>query len=148
YDEGGRLTGVVDPHGLTTSYHYDVNGARLTEVDTPDGASTLLHYDNAGLLDSVLEPGNRLVGVSHTGTDLSTVTDAAGFPRVFAYDGSHHLTGDVWGPPQTAYLYAANTGVLEVVDQGLGATLAVHAAATAGLEGPPTALLTQPRAVL
>jgi YD repeat-containing protein len=94
----GNLTGVTDRDGLTRGYGYD-DRHRLSTVTASDGSVTTLSYDaTTGLLDSISEPGGRTVTLTHTGTDLTGITDSDRTTRTLGYDGAHHLTGDTWSP--------------------------------------------------
>ena len=92
-----------------------------------DGGHTAFIY-SGGLLSEVDEPGGRRVLVTHTGTDLTGVTNADGGLRTMTYDATHHLATDPWGVNSAAYGYDAATGVLVSITLGNGQTLAVSPA--------------------
>src|SRR5205823_1961392 len=72
------------------------------------------------LLASITEPGSRVLTAAHTGQDLTGVADVDGTSRALAYDNAHRALADQWAPFDAAYHYAAGTGVLTGIDQGLG----------------------------
>jgi RHS repeat-associated protein len=134
FDSHGRLTSVVDPHGLAVTYSYD-GGGRLTGVAAPDGGRTTLTY-SGGFLSQVSEPGGRTVSVSAS-TTLNHLTDADGNLRTFTYDSGYRLTNDKWAPFNATFSYDATTGRLTQVNQGLGSTWAVHPRQLQGLATGP-----------
>ena len=74
------------------------------------------------------EPGGRRLLVTHSGGDLTGVTNADGSSRTFGYDGTHHLTSDLRPPLSAAYGYDAATGALVSITLANGQTLAVSPA--------------------
>ena len=92
-----------------------------------DGGQTTFIY-SGGLLSEVDEPGGRRVLVTHSGGDLTGVTNADGGARTFGYDGTHHLTSDQRLPLSAAYGYDPATGALVSITLGNGQTLAVSPA--------------------
>jgi RHS repeat-associated protein len=121
----------VDANGIARTYTYDADG-NLTEVHAPDGGVTTLAYAG-GLVSSITEPGGRVVTITHSGRDLTGIVDAAGNPRLFAYDDDHHLTEDHWAPLDAAFSYDPVSMRLAGIDRGLGSTYAVIGAAVVGL---------------
>jgi YD repeat-containing protein len=128
FNAQGLLTAVVDTHGLATTYGYDGQG-RLIQVNAIDGGLTTLAYDpTSGLLATITEPGGRTVTLTHTGSDLTGITDPAGFSRTLGYDSAHHVVSDAWDPIQTTFSYDGQ-GLLRGVDQGLGSAWTITPAA-------------------
>jgi RHS repeat-associated protein len=142
FDQNGLLTSVVDPDGVTRSYHYDSSG-RLDEFDSPDNGVTFLNYVGAELAtidepSGGAEPGGRVVTLSYgTAGDLTGVTDATGATRTFGYDSDHHLVSDHWAPLQTTFTYDPDTGTLASVDRGEGDVTLLTSAVAGGLAGTP-----------
>ena len=149
FDNDGLLSAVTDTHGLARTYVYDA-AHRLTEVHAVDGGVATLHYATAAgsqhLLDSVSEPGGRVLTVNHLDalsaeTNLLTgLQDADGFGRTFSYDSHARLTEDAWAPFDAHFSYSA--GLLSATDYARlrdaeGAMLA-DAAAALGFS-PPSA---------
>jgi RHS repeat-associated protein len=134
YTSAGLLSSVVDTHSLTLqAYQYDGLG-RLTGVNAVDGGVTVLNYDLiTGLLDSINEPGGRVVTLTHTGTALTQILDADNTTRSFGYDGLNHLTSDSWAPLNAAFTYDPNSGLLTNVNRGLGTTYTIVSAESDGL---------------
>src|SRR5262249_32257566 len=55
------------------------------------------------------------------------ITNPDNTVRTFAYDNSHRLLNEQWGPTNITYTYdTATTGVLTQVNRGLGTTLGVR----------------------
>jgi YD repeat-containing protein len=123
FNASGALTGVTDRDGLTRGYGFDTQG-RPFSVTAIDGSVTTLSDDaTTGLLDGISGPGGRMVTLTHTGTDLTGITDSDGTTRTFGYDGAHRLTSDGWSPLVSAFGYDGN-GLLNNVTlgQGVGTT--------------------------
>ena len=128
FSAGGLLTTVLPPDGPGPLYQYD-NSGRLVRVTAPDGGVTTLRYDGGtGLLDEISEPGGRTVTLTHNGTDLTAITDAASFTRTLTYDNGHHAIADNWDPLAAAFAYNGQ-GLLVGVDQGLGSVWTIVPAA-------------------
>jgi YD repeat-containing protein len=148
FDAQGRQTEIVDRDGLVWSYGY--TGDLLTSVTVPDSSTTLFSYDATRLLENILEPGNRLFTAVHDEAgNLTGLIDVDGSLRGFGYDAGHRLVSDQWGPTSVAYAYDPASGLLSGIDQGLGTTVAVVAAALPGLsevlDAPAQATLTDGR---
>jgi YD repeat-containing protein len=135
FDGGGRLTAVVDPHGLALTYLYD-SQSNLTQVDAPDGGVTTLTY--AGGLSSIQEPGGRLLNFTAAGGNLTGLTDVDASTRSFGYDAYHHLTNDQWSPLNATFSYDAGSGRLTGVNRGLGTIYTLAPRQTQGLWKGPT----------
>jgi RHS repeat-associated protein len=133
----GRLTSVVDTHGLARSYSYDDQG-RLAQVTTPDGGTTTLSY-TSGLLSSIQEPGDaaaRTFAIARaTGTDITKISGPGG-TRSFGYDGHDRITSDSWDPLAVAFRYDQTSGLLDRITLGDGTSgLSVYTiAAAAGVD--------------
>jgi len=56
FDTSGKMTALVDPHGVALTYSYD-GSSRIAGVAAPDGGLTTLSYDGSGYLQTVQEPG-------------------------------------------------------------------------------------------
>jgi RHS repeat-associated protein len=114
FNSSGQLVTITDPHSLTTTFSY--SSGRLSTVAFYDGGLTTFIY-TSGLLTEVDEPGGPTVLVRHDGTtgDVTGVNNANNSLRTFTYDGSHHLTGDQWGPRLATYAYDATAGVLTTI---------------------------------
>jgi RHS repeat-associated protein len=138
FDSAGRMTGQVDPHGLTQSLGY--SGNLLTTVTGCDGGVATFSYNASNLLTSVQEPGGRYLTLSYDAqSNLTSFLDAAGGPHTFAYDSSHRLVNEKVGPLNVTYTYSSGNSTLTQINRGLGTTLAVAAAAAQGL-GASTAI--------
>src|SRR5579864_6608903 len=68
FDSNGRLTKIVDPHGLTLTYTLDGSN-RLSTISAPDGAVTTFAYDVSGVLQTVQEVGSRTLTFTHSSGD-------------------------------------------------------------------------------
>src|SRR5262249_7055483 len=109
FDSNGRLTSIVETHGLALTYSYDGNG-RLTGVWSPDGGVTTLTYDANGL-SGIQEPGGRaLTFTVDASNNLTGLTDADGTRRAFGYDFAHRLTNDQWAPFNATFTYDPGHG--------------------------------------
>jgi RHS repeat-associated protein len=141
YDLNGRLTRIVQPNGLSTTYGYAAG--QLSSVSTPDGGTTGLAYDASGLLQTVDEPGNRTVTLVHSGADLTEILDAAGNSRVMTYDGSHHLTEDQWAPFDSVFSFDASGLLTGVTQTPTSFTIvSANSAQIVNAAGQPLATLT------
>src|SRR5207245_339117 len=109
----GRLTSVVDTHGVTRSYAYDGAG-RLQSVTAPDGGVTTLAYNGpGGTLSSITEPGGRVLTLSQSsGGDLLGIVDVDSSTRQFTYASGHRLTQDAWQPYSAFFNYDDTTGLV------------------------------------
>src|SRR5262249_2234496 len=131
FDAGGRETRVTDPDGLARVFAYDGSG-RVSTITSPDGGVTTFTYAGARLR-GITARGNRGTAFSYGANgDLRGITDAAGNQRSLAYDGSHRLVNDQYGPNNVTYTYDI-AGRLSRVDRGLGTTLTIRAQQEQGL---------------
>jgi RHS repeat-associated protein len=73
YDSQGRLTRIVDPVGLQTSFRY--NQGRLSEVEDPAGRISHMQHDADG--------------------NLIQIQDPDGSTRRWQYDNRHLMTGEI-----------------------------------------------------
>jgi RHS repeat-associated protein len=133
YNRAGYQTSVVDTHGLATTYQYDGQN-RLIQVNTIDGGVTTLTYDGTtGLLDTITEPGGRVLTLAHDGNgNLTQITDVDNTTRTFGYTtpSNHLITSDQWDPLFTSFSYM--NGLLSGVSPG-GNAYNVVPAASVGL---------------
>jgi YD repeat-containing protein len=123
--KNGLLRTVEDSHKLAVTFTYQDDpgpGRLLRTIQMPDGGITTFTY-MGGVLMSITEPGNRTLQLTHTGLDLTAITDVDGSSlRSFTYDPQHRLLTDQWDPWNLNYTYDPNAHVLRHVDQGLGTT--------------------------
>ncbi len=73
YDNGGKLTKIIDPVGLETTFTYA--GNRVTAITDPSNRVTRLKYNNAG--------------------NLIEITDPDGTKRKWEYDNNRHITAEI-----------------------------------------------------
>ena len=110
FNSAGLLTAVTDTHGLSTDYFYD-DASRLIQVNSMDGGVTTLDYGSTGFLDSLTEPGGRILNFTQTvngdTSDLTAIEDADGARRALTYNDAHQLTRDQWQPYDTSFSYDA-----------------------------------------
>jgi RHS repeat-associated protein len=119
FDSSGRLTSVVDPHGLALTYSYDGSG-RLTQVSAPDGGTTTLTYGSNGIA-GISEPGGRSLTLAvDSNHNLTSLSDAANQTRSLNYDSGHRLTHETWAPFSVTLQYDSSTQRLTSINQGLG----------------------------
>ena len=138
FDSTGRMTGQVDPHGLTQAFAY--SGSLLSTITQPDGGVATFSYNGSNLLTGVQEPGGRYLTLNYDAhNNLTGFQDAAGGVYTFGYDGSNRLVNEQVGPLNATYTYSTANGTLTGINRGLGTTLAVAAAAAQGL-GASTAI--------
>ena len=77
YDGSGRVTGLVDANGVTTSYTYTQRGWLKTR--TIGSATTTVDYDGAGNVTGVTDPdGIKITYVFDAAHRLTDITDALG----------------------------------------------------------------------
>jgi RHS repeat-associated protein len=135
FDATGRVTSKVDPHGLTESFSY---ASPLSTITAPDGGVATFTYAS-GLLQTVAQPGGRVLTLSYDGSgNLTLLVDPAGGLHTFAYDASHRLVNARVGPLSTTLTYATD-GTVRTIDRGLGTLTTIVAASVQGL-GAATAL--------
>ncbi|MEV2255832.1 DUF6531 domain-containing protein [Streptomyces sp. NPDC050147] len=116
YDASLRLTGVVNPQGLTWSYEYDPAGRLISETDFDD--RTLKYtYDAAGRLSSRTNSIGETVSFEYDALGRIIRKDFAGAVTTFAYSPLGHLT-HVTGPDSEVLLRRNQLGQLlsETVD--------------------------------
>jgi len=133
FDSGGKLTSIVDPHGLTRTFTYD--GGNLSTVTEPDLGVTTFTYDG-GKLATIVQPGNRTITFTYSGNDLTTIADADGALRSFSYS-SHRLTNEAWDTALATMTYSGTTGALTNLDRGGSNTLALTDSAGLTLSTSP-----------
>ncbi len=128
FDSQGRLTTIVDPHSLATTYTY-TSGTSLSPatVTEPDGGLTTFTY-SSGVLASIAEPGGRTVTLTHTTAgdglpDLTGITNPDGGLRTFTFDTVHRLLTDRWAPLTATYAYDSVAGVLNTITLASSDTL-------------------------
>ena len=137
FDYFGCQTSVVDPHGLATVYHYDVNHD-LTEVDTIDGGVTTF---NGSVFT---EPGRRTWGLTFAGKDLVALTSPTGQVRTFTYLDDL-LIEDDWDPLVSQFTFSQlgllgillRSGATHHVEAGLGSGRWAPEMAAPSLQTPP-----------
>jgi YD repeat-containing protein len=139
YSSTGYVTSVVDTHGLATTYMYDGEN-RLVQGNAIDGGVTVLSYDpSSGLLDSITEPGERILTILHDGAgNITEITNVDDSTRSFGYlnANNHLITSDQWSPLDAAFSYNSNN-LLTQVNLGLGSIYNIVSAA-AFAEGTQT----------
>jgi RHS repeat-associated protein len=85
YDAAGRLAGIVDGDGNTTSVERDAAGTP-TALVSPDNQRTSLTLEN-GLLTEVQNPANERVRMEYAdGGLISRYVDARDFASTYTYD--------------------------------------------------------------
>ena len=92
YDDGDRLTEVIDALGQSTTYGYDANGNRTT-VTNARGKATTNGYDAVDRLESVTDPLSRVTSYQYdAASNLTQRTDARGLVTKYIYDATNLLT--------------------------------------------------------
>lgn len=145
YDPNGRLTRMVDPNGLVTTYAYNWRGEAtkrvegdetttfgynpvgdMTSVTTPDGVKMIYGYDNAHRFTGITDPlGNR---VAYTLNGMSDVTlerhltpaGAVAWQMGHTYNPANQLVADVGASGQTTTYGRDPNGNLTGITDPLG----------------------------
>lgn len=90
----GKIRSISDRLGNTTTYRYDSQG-RLTTVVDPVGLETTFSYAGPRL-SSITDPAGRVTSFTHDSSgNLIRITDPDGTFRSFEYDGLHHMVAEV-----------------------------------------------------
>lgn len=84
FDASGRLSAVEDEKGNAHSLTYDAGGHLVEVTDGLGRTLTFSYADPGGHLVAVTD-GMRTITFTHTGNDLTTVTDALNNPTVYQY---------------------------------------------------------------
>jgi len=95
YDEQGRVTAQMSPHGRTSRYSY--LPGNVTEVADPDGtrANTYVHDTRGQLVGIVDTDGHRQSYAYDEAGNLVLVTERDGSATVREYDGRGRLAREV-----------------------------------------------------
>ncbi len=131
---GDRLSAIIDAAGGMTSFTYDpaTTDARLTAMTRPRGNTPwTLTYGSDGRIASVADAYAHVTTYAYV-ANATTVTDPAGFSRVYTHDTSGALLSvkDETGA-MTTYSYDASGRRIAITDR-LGHTLHATYDATAG----------------
>ncbi len=98
----------------------------------PDGGVTAFtYYESTGLLARIVEPGERTLTFSETGTNLTGISDVDGSTRTLGYS-DHLLTSDNWAPWETTFSYNTYNQV-DAVDLGAVQNYTITAANAKGI---------------
>ena len=116
YDELGRLTAVVDPNGLTTTFEYDKAGNLILTTDA-ESNSTYYAYDHANRLTDVVDALGHQTSYTHNALgNVLTVTDAKNNTTTHTYDSAGRLFKVVDpGGHTTQYGYDKNGNLIEKI---------------------------------
>lgn len=86
YDAFGRLTGVSDGYGNTTTLERDLDG-NPTAIVAPFGQRTALMVDASGNLRSIVDPAGNTLAMTYTaGGLIETFTNQNGRTSIYSYD--------------------------------------------------------------
>jgi RHS repeat-associated protein len=95
YDGAGRLTGIEDRDGNTTTIERAADGTPQAIV-APGGQRTTLELDGAGRVAAVRDPAGRATTMTyHDGDLLATLKRPEGGTSALTYDARGRLTKDV-----------------------------------------------------
>ena len=104
YDGIGRLTGVTDAHGRTTTWTYRPGDGALTQKTLPNGIYTTYQYDALGrrIRQTSYQPNGTVIvdftNYTYNGRDqLTGYTSSLDGARTFTYDGLGRLLTDSLG---------------------------------------------------
>lgn len=142
YDANGRITGLLDPNGVVTSFTYDLRGrltgktvggeatgytydpaGQLIQVSLPDGSSLAYTYDPAHRLTAITDGlGNKIQYAldamgNRTKEDVLDPTGSLAQTRSRVYDALNRLYQDIGAQNQTTtYAYDANGNLTGITD--------------------------------
>jgi YD repeat-containing protein len=111
YDVDDRLTRIVDPVGLATTFEYV--GPRVSTVTDPTDRVTRFEYDERG--------------------DLIGIIDPDGSRRSFTYDDEHRMTGETTKRGFEEHVVYNFAGRVERATRGDGSEIQLFAAQMSGL---------------
>jgi YD repeat-containing protein len=132
FNSSGYETSQVSADGLTTlSYRYDGSN-RVSGMTAIDGALSTFTY-GTGVV-TLVTANSRTTTLSLSSGNLTQVTNPDGGVHTFAYDGSHHLTGETFANLQNNYAYSAS-GALATITWGSGSSPSVSALSPALVQG-------------
>ena len=123
FDVNGKLTGITDRNGNTTTVAYDGNGDIDTVTD-PGGRQLTFTVDGNGRITQVSDPLSRTVGFAYDSSgDLVTVTDVTLGTTDFTYS-NHRLETitDSLSQLQVTNIYDEASRVVEQLDALNGVT--------------------------
>jgi len=83
FNSAGRLTGLVDPNGNTTTFSY--SGSNLTSITDAVGRLITIEYDLSSRITKITDPLNRIWRYTYESGLLTTVTDPLGGVTRYAY---------------------------------------------------------------
>ena len=92
YDTIGRMTGLTDQVGSTTSFIYDKRNLLQSKTD-PLNKQATFYYDNAGRLSYKIDRKNIRIDYAYTPTDkINTITYPDASQVIFTYNNLDQLT--------------------------------------------------------
>jgi len=111
FDEGGKLTSIVDRNGNTLTLLYD--GERLASVTDAVGRVTSFLYNPNGLVSQIVDPIGRTASFTYDyNGNLMAATDMAGNTTTYTYDEFSYITaiGTPSGTTLVNYLVTEDEG--------------------------------------
>ena len=93
FDAQGRLRSITDRNGNETKHVYI--GERLSEIIDPVGLATSFEYGENGRVEVITDPFGRETTLEYEDGQLKRITDPDDSSRTFSYDTLNHLTEEV-----------------------------------------------------
>jgi len=89
FDDGGKLTKIMDKHGYTVNFEYDKGMVKSIK----DSQAKQLFFDwyADGKIKSVWSVGDKKAGYKYNGDDLVESLDVSGNVYKHKYDGNHNM---------------------------------------------------------
>jgi RHS repeat-associated protein len=130
YDAAGRLTGIEDRDGNTTTIERAADGTPQAIV-APGGQRTTLELDGAGRVAAVRDPAGRATTMTYGDGDLlATLKTPEGGTSTLTYDGRGRLTKDVDPDGVVTTLDRAQAGGKTNVDVSVGGRVTTYGVET------------------
>ncbi|MBI5779854.1 MAG: RHS repeat protein, partial [Planctomycetes bacterium] len=119
YNAFGQAETITDPNGIVTTRAY--NGSGLLVSTTTAGLTTSYAYNSAGQMQTITQPGNRVISYSYSPADqIARITDSLGNAISYSYDSEgRRIEEDVHDPQNALTRYTGygydNYGHLNMV---------------------------------
>lgn len=110
WDSTGKLTSAADGSGRSLTFTYGSNGKVATATD-PASRVVSYSYDAAGRLQTVTLPGNRTTTYTYDAANLLTsITNPRGSVTVNVYDAARRVTKQTTAAGDLLLSYGADSG--------------------------------------
>jgi RHS repeat-associated protein len=109
YNVFGQAETVTDQNGIVTTRTFDINGHLTTA--TTSGLTTSYTYTSSGRLETITQPGNRVVSYSYTAAgQIAEISDNLGNTISYSYDSEGRRIGEEIQDPENTLTRFAGYG--------------------------------------